>query len=84
MQGGNLVKNQLFNYTSAYPSHLPPADSHKYDMRHIESSDVLSPTMPSRKLPLLSDGHRQSSGVAGYASVKHHGSLVTNLPQMQK
>ena len=63
LQGGNLVKNQLFNYTNPYPNHLPPLDSDKYDPMRMESSDVLSPKLPQRKLPLLSDGHRQSSQV---------------------
>ena len=56
-----IVKNQLFHYPNPYPSNLPPLDSDKYDPKHHDSSDILSPRLPQRNMPMLSDGHRPNN-----------------------
>ena len=57
-----IVKNQLFHYPDPpYPQNLPPLDSDKYNPKHHDSSDILSPRLPQRNMPMLSDGHRPNN-----------------------
>jgi len=56
----------MFPYENPYPGdlmHLRLQDHAEEEVVDEEASDVLSPSMPTRKLPLVSEGQRQ--GLSG-------------------
>ena len=74
------MKNQLFHYPDPIPNNnvLPNIEVDPYDPKRIESSDILSPKMPQRNMPLLSDGHRPPNHMNGI-----HNNSGTQIPQLR-
>ena len=51
------VMNQLFTYENQYPGDLMQHNHHNADEEvNDDASDVMSPKMPNRRLPLVSEG----------------------------